>query len=54
MDELSQFYTFRNQDWQTYKWYEPKKRATMVETSVIEDTKKISDVAGYIIKAAVS
>lgn len=53
MDELSQFYTFRNEEWKTYKWYEKSKKSTFIETSVIEDTKKISDVAGYIIKNVV-
>ena len=54
MDELSQFYTFRNEEWKTYKWYEKSKKSTMIETSVIEDTKNISTVAGYILKNVVS
>ena len=53
MDELSQFYTFRAEDWKTKKWYNEDKASTFIESSVIEDTKRISDVAGYIIKGAI-
>ena len=49
-EALSKFYTFTKGDWKVKKWKSNDPEGTYVKDSIIEDTKTVSTIAGYLIK----